>query len=168
MKLISLLCPDGDLLIWFPFLVFFFLLLLFHSFSAISLDIIRSRLDQGHSDRYRDVQSFIDDVRLMFNNVYLFYQVGFRTTIFEPIYTHYQKLRGLNLLFFFSFSILQENTKIYKSAKYLEKFLNEQLKKLLSDYLPKKSNETSRDRTSDAKRTRIDSDIPTEIIDDDD
>lgn len=60
--------PEGDLLIC----AFLFR---FHFISPITLDIIRSRLDQGHSDRYRDVQSFINDIRLMFNHVYLFYQV---------------------------------------------------------------------------------------------
>lgn len=64
--------------------------------------------------------------------------------------------------------MLQENTKIFKSAKYLEKFFNEQLTKLLPDYLPKKSNDTSRDKASETKRIRIDNEIPTEIIDDDD
>lgn len=65
--------PEGDSLIY----TFFFFVCFF---STISLDIIRSRLDQGHPDRYRDVQSFINDIRLMFNNVYLFYQVIFLDT----------------------------------------------------------------------------------------
>ena len=56
------------------FLCFFFSLSAFNS--AITLDIIRSKLDPINPDRYRDVPSFIDDVRLLFDNVYLFYRVS--------------------------------------------------------------------------------------------
>lgn len=51
-------------------------MVLFIYCSAITLDIIRSKLDPINPDRYRDVSSFIDDIRLLFENVYLFYRVS--------------------------------------------------------------------------------------------
>lgn len=93
--------PEGDLLIC----AFLFC---FHFISPITLDIIRSRLDQGHSDRYRDVQSFINDIRLMFKHVYLFYQVYFGTH--DP--QHDLLSPELKLVFFCLFY-----SKIQKSSK---------------------------------------------------
>lgn len=62
-----------------PFLISFIALLnIFSLFlcSAITLDIIRAKLDPINSDRYKDIKSFVEDVKLMFNNVYLFYRVS--------------------------------------------------------------------------------------------
>lgn len=41
----------------------------------MTLDMIRSKVDPNSPSRYTDVESFISDVRLMFNNAYLFYRV---------------------------------------------------------------------------------------------
>ncbi len=42
----------------------------------MSLEVIRSKLDPMYSDHYKDVNSFINDARLIFRNVYLFYRVS--------------------------------------------------------------------------------------------
>lgn len=42
----------------------------------MSLEIIRSKLDPMYNDHYKDVNAFINDVRLIFRNVYLFYRVS--------------------------------------------------------------------------------------------
>lgn len=61
---------------------------------------------------------------------------------------------------------LQEDSKIYKNARYLEKFFEEQLTKLLPDYLPKRNSLNGSNRAHEAKRPRIER--ATEIIDDGD
>lgn len=42
----------------------------------MSLDVIRTRLDPSSPNHYKDIASFISDVRLIFKNTYLFYQVN--------------------------------------------------------------------------------------------
>lgn len=46
------------------------------AFSPMSLDVIRTRLDPSSPNHYKDISSFIADVRLIFKNTYLFYQVS--------------------------------------------------------------------------------------------
>lgn len=46
----------------------------------MTLDMIRNKVDPNSPSRYTDVESFISDVRLMFNNAYLFYRVSKRRT----------------------------------------------------------------------------------------
>lgn len=41
----------------------------------MSLDVIRTRLDPSSPNHYKDIAGFVSDVRLIFNNTYLFYQV---------------------------------------------------------------------------------------------
>lgn len=42
--------------------------------SPMSLDVIRTKLDPTTANAYKDVMQFISDVRLLFKNVFLFYQ----------------------------------------------------------------------------------------------
>lgn len=44
--------------------------------SPITLDMIRAKLDPQNTDKYDDIDSFIDDVKMMINNVYLFHRVS--------------------------------------------------------------------------------------------
>lgn len=53
------------------------------SFSPMSLDVIRSRLDPTSPNHYKDIAGFVSDVRLIFKNTYLFYQVS--TTTFSAL-----------------------------------------------------------------------------------
>lgn len=48
----------------------------FLSTSPITLDMIRAKLDPQHAHKYEDINTFIDDVKLMITNVFLFYQVS--------------------------------------------------------------------------------------------
>lgn len=41
----------------------------------MSLEMIRMRLDNTSNTHYKDVISFVNDVRQIFKNVYLFYRV---------------------------------------------------------------------------------------------
>lgn len=45
--------------------------------NPISLELIKIKLDFANPDHYTDISSFITDVRLLFKNVYLYYQVSF-------------------------------------------------------------------------------------------
>lgn len=139
-------------------------LFLFSASSAITLDIIRSKLDPINPERYRDVSSFIDDVRLLFENVYLFYRVSFG---FKCAKARLMKQFETNPLYFY-FLLIKEDSKIYKNAQFLEKFFEEQLVKLLPDYLSKRSSANGSIRSHEAKRMRLNNQRPTEIIDDDD
>lgn len=47
-----------------------------HIHRPITLDMIRAKLVPSNQAKYNDVASFIDDVILMINNVYLFYRVS--------------------------------------------------------------------------------------------
>ncbi|XP_055378936.1 E3 ubiquitin-protein ligase TRIM33 [Condylostylus longicornis] len=47
--------------------------------NPISLDEIRSRLDPHKPNHYKDIGSFVRDVRLLFKNVHLFYQEDSKT-----------------------------------------------------------------------------------------
>lgn len=49
----------------------------------MSLEVIRSKLDPMYSDHYKDIHTFINDVRLIFRNVYLFYRVSIALSLFE-------------------------------------------------------------------------------------
>jgi hypothetical protein len=42
----------------------------------MSLDIIKKRLEPTHPDSYKDIQQFIDNVRLIFKNAYAFNPVS--------------------------------------------------------------------------------------------
>lgn len=42
----------------------------------MSLDVIRTRLDPSSPNHYKDIAGFVSDVRLIFKNTYLFYQVS--------------------------------------------------------------------------------------------
>lgn len=42
----------------------------------MSLDVIRTRLDPASPNHYKDIAGFVSDVRLIFKNTYLFYQVS--------------------------------------------------------------------------------------------
>lgn len=42
--------------------------------SPMSLDVIRTRLDPSSPNHYKDIKTFVNDVRLIFKNVCLFYQ----------------------------------------------------------------------------------------------
>ncbi|XP_058974109.1 E3 ubiquitin-protein ligase TRIM33 isoform X1 [Musca domestica] len=79
--------------------------------NPMSLDVIRTRLDPSSPNHYKDIASFIADVRLIFKNTYLFYQVS-------------------NM----------EDSKTYTNAKYLENFFEEQLHKWLPSYANKNHN----------------------------
>ncbi|KAM7363168.1 tripartite motif-containing protein bonus isoform 6-T6 [Cochliomyia hominivorax] len=79
--------------------------------NPMSLDVIRTRLDPSSPNHYKDISSFIADVRLIFKNTYLFYQVS-------------------NM----------EDSKTYTNAKYLENFFEEQLAKWLPSYANKSIN----------------------------
>lgn len=41
----------------------------------MTLDMIRSKLDTDSPNKYQNISSFIVDVKLMINNVYLYYRV---------------------------------------------------------------------------------------------
>lgn len=68
-------------------------------FRPMTLDMIRNKVDPNSPSRYTDVESFISDVRLMFNNAYLFYRVSIQRMRFffdeikfsEQIYRRTQK-----------------------------------------------------------------------------
>ncbi|KAL9890329.1 tripartite motif-containing protein bonus isoform 4-T4 [Glossina fuscipes fuscipes] len=47
--------------------------------NPMSLDVIRTRLDPSSPNHYKDIASFISDVRLIFRNTYLFYQEDSKT-----------------------------------------------------------------------------------------
>ncbi|KAI8120751.1 E3 ubiquitin-protein ligase TRIM33 [Lucilia cuprina] len=47
--------------------------------NPMSLDVIRTRLDPSSQNHYKDISSFIADVRLIFKNTYLFYQEDSKT-----------------------------------------------------------------------------------------
>lgn len=47
--------------------------------NPMSLDVIRTRLDPSSPNHYKDVSTFVSDVRLLFKNVYLFYQEDSKT-----------------------------------------------------------------------------------------
>lgn len=61
--------------------------------------------------------------------------------------------------------LLQEDSKIYKGATFLERFFDEQLKKLLPDYLMRKVNEPKDNETTEVKRLRLEAQKSSEIID---
>lgn len=66
------------------------------------------------------------------------------------------------------FVCLQEDSKIYKNAQFLERFFDEQLAKLLPDHVPKKNGTNGSIRGPESKRIRIEDQRPTQIDDDDD
>lgn len=68
------------------------------------------------------------------------------------------------------FDIFQEDSKIFRAARFLEKFFISQLEKLLPDYLPKRSNDSNGENkiVPETKRSRLDMSVTTEIIDDTD
>lgn len=41
----------------------------------MSLEMIRAKIDLSNPEHYNDVQTFLNDVKLLFKNVYLYYQV---------------------------------------------------------------------------------------------
>lgn len=60
----------------------------------------------------------------------------------------------------------QEDSKMYRNALYLEKFFDDQLKKLLPDYIMKKVGDSLSDGTTlSAKRPRLEDVHATEVID---
>ena len=93
----------------------FFLLI-----SPLSLNCIREKLDPNHMHHYQNVQSFIDDCRLLFDNAYLYYTVSLNT------WKHFKNSRTLD------FS--QMDSKTYTQAQELERFFELQLRKLLPKY----------------------------------
>lgn len=112
-------------------------------------------------DRYLDVAAFVDDVRLLFNNVRLYYRVSIQGN-FALLET-----RFMTIHFWFAFN-KQEDSKIYKSAKYLERFFEELLLKYLPDYAAKRSNTNGNAHAPELKRIRTENQRPLEIIDDGD
>lgn len=44
--------------------------------SPICLEEIRRKLDENNSNHYRDIQSFVNDVRLIFKNSLLYHNVS--------------------------------------------------------------------------------------------
>ena len=44
----------------------------------MALEVIRSKLDPLNLECYKDIQSFINDVKQIFKNVYLFYRVSMK------------------------------------------------------------------------------------------
>lgn len=88
----------------------------------MSLDVIRTRLDPSSPNHYKDIAGFVSDVRLIFSNTYLFYQVRVtNASAVIPIPTN-DRIFG------------QEDTKTYSNAKYLENFFEEQLAKWLPHF----------------------------------
>lgn len=64
---------------------------------------------------------------------------------------------------------MQEDSKIYRNARFLAKFFEEQLIKLLPDYVSKRlSGEKKSCEATPSKRLRLDNRATTEIIDDGD
>ena len=55
----------------------------------MSLDVIRTRLDPSSPNHYKDISSFIADVRLIFKNTYLFYQVSNMVINFSFSFNYY-------------------------------------------------------------------------------
>lgn len=51
-------------------------LFLHFPFSPICLEDIRRKLDDNNVNRYRDIQSFVNDVRLIFKNSVLYHNVS--------------------------------------------------------------------------------------------
>jgi len=88
----------------------------------MSLDVIRTRLDPSSPNHYKDIAGFVSDVRLIFSNTYLFYQV--RVTIDLALLAIPTNARIFG----------QEDTKTYSNAKYLENFFEEQLAKWLPQF----------------------------------
>lgn len=62
----------------------------------------------------------------------------------------------------------QEDSKVYKNARFLEKFFDEQLIKLLPDYATKRSSVNGNNQSHEHKRMRLENQRSTEIIDDGD
>lgn len=57
---------------------------------------------------------------------------------------------------------------MFKNAKFLEKFFEEQLVKLLPDYASKRNGTNGSTRGPESKRMRVENQRPTETIDDGD
>lgn len=130
----------------------------------MTLDMIRNKVDPNSPSRYTDVESFISDVRLMFNNAYLFYRVSINWH-HNTKRTHFNRYSYLLLT-----RHVQEDSKIYANARYLERFFEEQLIKWLPYCASKHSTGTSIPRLepTTAKRSRYNDDLPLLIGDDDD
>lgn len=123
------------------------------------MDSIRDKLDPK-SNGYKDVATFIEDVRRIFSNIYRFHQVSYshKSRLFHFIY--------LKLNFIFILAELQDNTKTHQKALYMEKFFDEQVKKLLPDYLMQRVSDSLTDGPEyGSKRMRIDESESAEVID---
>lgn len=142
-----------------PFPIYFSIL-----FRPMTLDMIRNKVDPNSPSRYTDVESFISDVRLMFSNAYLFYRVS--NCVSAQISPREKKYVLIKLWVF----ILQEDSKIYSNARYLERFFEEQLIKWLPYCASKHSSgtNTTRFESTATKRPRYNDDLPMLIGDDDD
>lgn len=73
-----------------------------------------------------------------------------------------------NRIIYFVILFIQEDSKIYKHAKYLESFFEELLNKYLPDYATKRSNTNGNVRAPELKRIRTEDLRPLEIDGDDD
>lgn len=69
---------------------------------------------------------------------------------------------------FFNLYYKQEDSKIYKNARYLEAFFEELLHKYLPDYAKKRSNTNGNVRGPEIKRIRAENQRPLEIDEGDD
>lgn len=129
----------------------------------MTLDMIRNKVDPNSPSRYTDVESFISDVRLMFNNAYLFYRVSIANSDVHSTKVHFLIECG-------DFCDSQEDSKIYTNACYLERFFEEQLIKWLPYCANKHSMGSTipRFESTAVKRPRYNDDLPTLIGDDDD
>lgn len=97
--------------------------------------------------------SFINDVRLIFSNVYLFYTVS-DASVFEKISNIESETK-----FGTHSKLFQEDSKVYGHSRYLEQFFEQQLLKWLPQYTTSSPAGVEESFTNAAKRSRADDDV---------
>ena len=135
----------------------------------MSLDVIRTRLDPSSPNHYKDVRTFVADVRLIFKNVYLFHQV-----VFNNYDQNKEEITFLIILCNLLRHIKEDST-TYTKCRYLESFFDEQLAKWLPEFATasemnalngnirsgsNSKNDNNNIRRSDTNRDNVDDDSP--------
>lgn len=111
--------------------------------SPICLDDIKAKLDLSNPEHYTDVQTFVNDVRLMFKNSLLYHQVIIFLLIFVFINKYLIEIQAINQ----KYNDFQEKnlvTKIIDFGRELEQFFEQQMMKWLPSYSHRQSDDDER------------------------